>query len=176
MQSRQNTCMSLGGFTVKFILVKAPLCCGKSFQARKLNYQRICWLTSTRALAVETCRITGFTNYQHVPHNLPLSWKDKIIILAPSLYSMSFEFKPFDCLIVDEAESVFENLYRGLCKDANFELGVNVLGLLMQTSRKILFMDGFLKTSALSVAVNNAFCLDDIRLVIGTYRADRGTL
>ena len=89
---------------------------------------------------------------------------------------MSFEFKPFDCFIVDEAESVFDDLFSGLCRGAKFELGMNVFGLLMQTSGKILFMDGYLKNSGLSVAAKFSDSLNEIRLVIGKYRFDRGKL
>ena len=53
---------------------------------------------------------------------------------------------------------------------------MNIFGLLMQTFGKILFMDGYLKNSGLSVAANFSDSLNEIRLVIGKYRFDRVTL
>lgn len=63
---RDNRCMNLASFKEKFILVKAPLGSGKSYQARQMKYKRVCWLTSSRALANETSSRTGFTNYQEI--------------------------------------------------------------------------------------------------------------
>ena len=89
---------------------------------------------------------------------------------------MKHEFKPFDLLIIDECESFFEDLFSGLCKGGNFKHGVEVFSLLMKTSTKIVFMDGFMKNSSLSVAASYASSTEDIRLVIATYKIDRGTL
>ena len=65
--------MRLDPFEERIILVKQPLGSGKSYQARQLNYNRVCWLTSTRAVEAETSRLTGFHNYQNVPYSQPLS-------------------------------------------------------------------------------------------------------
>ena len=46
----------------------------------------------------------------------------------------------------------------------------------METSEKVLMLDGFLKNSSLSIACNFATTLQDVRLVIATYRIMRGTL
>ena len=88
---------------------------------------------------------------------------------------MKFEFKPYDCLIIDEAESFFEDIFSGLCRGANFEFGVKVFTLLMTTTPKIFFLDGFMKNSALSIAMNYASSVKDVRLVIGDY-INKGTL
>ena len=157
-------------------MVKAPLGSGKSYQARRLQYSRICSLTSTRSLAVKTCRITGYANYQDIPHSTPLSWVDKVVVLAPSLYRMKHDFEKFHCLIIEECESVLHDIFRRPCRGAKFELILEVFTLLMNTTPKILFMDGFLKNSSLSVATNFAPSLKDIRLLIATYTIDRGTL
>lgn len=173
---RVNSCMSLEGFDERIILVKEPLGSGKSFQARSLKYNRVCWLTSTRALAAETCRISGFTSYQDVPYTTPLGRVDKVVVLGPSLYRMRCEFQNYDCLVIDEAESFFDDLFSGLCRGSNFELCMDVFKLLMETSKKIVFLDGFLKNSSLSVAIAFAEALSEIRLVIGKYTVDRGSL
>ena len=146
---RVNSCTRLDIFKERLLLVKQPLGSGKSFQARRLKYKRVCWLTSTRALADETSQITGFVNYQNVPYSTPLSLIDNIIVLAPSMYRMRCEFIEYDCLVIDEAESFFEDIFSGLYKGPNFECGMDVFRLLMKTSKKILFLDGFLKTARL---------------------------
>ena len=115
-------------------------------------------------------------NYQNVLHSTPLSWVNKILVLAPSLYRMKFEFKAYDCLIIDECESFFTDIFSGLCRGANFEAGIEVFSLLMKTSKKILFLDGFLKNSGLSVAAGYAKSLGEIRLIIARYKIVRGTL
>ena len=112
----------------------------------------------------------------NIPYSTPLSHIDKIVVLSPSLYRMKHEFIPFDCLVVDECESVFADIFSGLCRGANFEFGMESFFLLMLTTPKIIFLDGFLKGSSLSVAVSFSSSLNDIRLVIGTYKIDRGTL
>ena len=89
---------------------------------------------------------------------------------------MFYEFKEFDCIIIDESESFFEDLLSRLCRNANFELGMQVLELLMTTSKKVFMLDGFLKNSLLSVACSFATSTDDVRLVIATYKIQRGTL
>lgn len=89
---------------------------------------------------------------------------------------MRCEFHPYDCLIIDESESFLEDIFSGLCRGSNFEVGMDVFRLLMKTSKKIVFLDGFLKNSSLSVATNFAENISDIRLVIGNYSVDRGTL
>lgn len=155
--------------------MKEPLGSGKSFQARRLQYERICWLTSSRTLAQETATLSGFENYQEVEHSTPLSWIDKVVVLAPSLYRLWYKFKPFDCLIIDECESFFHDLFSGLCRGSNFELGMQVLERLMN-SKKVLFLDGYLKNSSLSVACSFASALEEIRLVISTYKIPRGSL
>ena len=176
IDGRLNSCMSLEKIKERIILLKAPLGSGKSYQARRLEYARICQLTTTRALALETSRVTGFSNYQDVSYNRPLSQENKIVVLAPSLYRLKFEFKPFDCLIIDEAESFFADIFSGLCRGSKLELGMDVFELLMQTSGKIIIMDGFLKNSSLSVATNYASSLEEIMLVIANYTVERGTL
>ena len=162
------------------MLVKQPLGSGKSFQARKLatkfEYSRVLWLTSTRALAQETCRLTGFTNYQHVPHCTPLCYIEKLVVLIPSLYRLYYDFIPYDCIIMDESESIFQDFFSGLCKGPHFELMLAVFTKLMTTARKVVLMDGFMKNSSLSICANFCRKLDDIRLIIGTYRINRGTL
>ena len=87
-----------------------------------------------------------------------------------------YGFKPYDCIIIDESESFFSDLLSGLCRGSNFKLGMRVFEQMMLTSEKIVFLDGFLKTSSLSIACNFASTLDDIRLVIATYKITRGTL
>lgn len=39
---RENSCMNLESINERIILVKQPLGSGKSYQARKLSYNRIC--------------------------------------------------------------------------------------------------------------------------------------
>ena len=97
-------------------------------------------------------------------------------MLAPSLYRIKYKFEPFECLIIDECESFFEDLYSGLCRNGNFELGLDALVLLLTSTPKIIFMDGHLKNSSVTIAANFASSLDDIRLVIATYRIERGSL
>lgn len=168
--------MQLTNFTERMILVKAPLGSGKSHQARRFNYQRTIWLTTSRALANETARVTNFTNYQTIPKSTPLSSIDRIVLIAPSLYRLYVDFKPYDCLIIDEAESFYSDMFSGLCKGSDFEIMMKVFALLMTTSHKIIVMDGFLANSALSVCASFTRDLKDIRLVISTYRIFRGTL
>lgn len=173
---RNQSCMSLKNFEEKILLVKQPLGSGKSYQARNLQYDRVCWITSSRALAAETCRVSGFTNYQTIPHSTPLSWVDKLVVLIPSLHRMSFKFKQYDCLIVDEAESCLQDIFSGLVKGPKFEAGMECLKLLLQTSNKIVLLDGFMKNSGLNFAVNYASSLDEIRLILGTYKINRGAI
>ena len=158
------------------ILVKAPLGSGKSYQARRFNYQRTIWLTTSRALSSETARVTGFTNYLTLPKSTPLSYIDRIVLIAPSLYRLNHDFKPYHCLIIDEAESFFSDMFSGLCKGSDFEIMMKVFASLMNTSQKIIVMDGFLANSALSVCASFTRNLQDIRLVISTYTIFRGTL
>ena len=89
---------------------------------------------------------------------------------------MFYEFKEYDCIIIDECESVFEDLLSGLCRNANFELGMQVLERLLKTSKKVLMLDAFLKNSTLSVACEFATSTDDVRIVIASYKIQRGTL
>ena len=89
---------------------------------------------------------------------------------------MKHEFKPFDLLLIDECGSFFEDLFSGLCKGSHFENGIEVFSLLMRTSSKIVFMDGFMKKSSLSIAASYACSIAEIRLVIATYKIDRETL
>ena len=101
---------------------------------------------------------------------------DRIVLLAPSLYRLDHDFKPYQCLIIDEAESFFSDMFSGLCKGSNFEVMMRVFALLMHTSEKLIVMDGFLKNSALSVCASFTSDLQDIRLIIASYRNFRGTL
>ena len=39
---RDNSCMMLGSFNEKILLVREPLGSGKSYQARQLRYKRVC--------------------------------------------------------------------------------------------------------------------------------------
>ena len=94
----------------------------------------------------------------------------------PSLYRLKYDFLAYDCLIVDEAESVLQGMFSGLSKCPHFETMIEIFSILMRTSGKIVFMDGFLKNSSLSICVKFAEKLEDIRLVIATYRIERGTL
>ena len=89
---------------------------------------------------------------------------------------MKFKFKPYECLIIDEAESVFQDMFSGLIRGTTFEAGIESFRLLMESSHKIFFLDGFLKNSGLSVAINYASSLDEIRLIIAQYKINRGTL
>ena len=176
MPGRKNSCMKLEFFKEKFILVKAPLGSGKSYQAQQMKYKRVCWLTSSRTLANETSSRSGYTNYQNVDRSMPLSWVDHIVVLAPSLYRMHYNFKEFHLLVIDECESFFTDIFSGLCRGSNFELGMQVLERLIMTSEKVLMLDGFLKNSSLSIACNFATNVQEIRLVIATYKITRGTL
>ena len=89
---------------------------------------------------------------------------------------MHYKFKEFECLVIDESEAVFADLFSGLCRGANFEFGMEVFEWLMTTSAKVVMLDGFLKNSSLSIACNFATSLDDVRLVIATYKIMRGTI
>ena len=42
VRNRDQSCMRLDTFKEKFILVKQPLGSGKSYQARRLNFNRVC--------------------------------------------------------------------------------------------------------------------------------------
>ena len=79
-------------------------------------------------------------------------------------------------MIIDESESVFEDIFSGLSKGPHFEIMIEVFSNLMKTSRKIVLMDGFMKNSSLSICAKFARNLEDIRIIIGTYRIERGTL
>ena len=89
---------------------------------------------------------------------------------------MRCEFHAYDCLVVDESESFLEDVFSGLCRGSKFEVGMDVFELLMKTSKKFIFLDGFLKNSTLSVPASFATNISDIRLVIGNYTVDRGSL
>lgn len=79
-------------------------------------------------------------------------------------------------LVIDECEALFTEIFSGLCHGANCELGMQVLEWLVETSEKVLMLDGFLKNSSLTIACNYAASLEDVRLVIATYTIMRGTL
>ena len=168
--------MELSKFKERFILVKQPLGSGKSYQARKLDFKRTLQLTSTRALASETSRVTGYHNYQTIEHSVPLTHIDKLVVLAPSLHRLQHDFIPFDLLVIDESEAVFDDIFSGLCKGPNFEIMMQVFMLLMKTTGKIVMLDGYLRNSTLSICANFCENLQDIRLVISTYKIQRGTL
>ena len=61
------------------------------------------------------------------------------------MYRMRFEFHAYDCLVVDKSESFLEDVFSGLCRGSKFEVGMDVFELLMKTSKKFIFLDGFLK-------------------------------
>ena len=115
-------------------------------------------------------------NYLDVAHSVPLSTVDKLVVLAPSLYRLSYKFQPYDLVIIDESESVFEDLFSGLCTGPKFEHQMEVLMMLIKSSSKILMLDGFLSDCSLSVCCNFAENLDDIRIILGDFRVNRGTL
>ena len=114
---RPYKCMSFCHFDEKYILVKEPLGSGKSYQARTLRYERICQLTTSRTLASETAKVAGCQNFQDIDHCNPLSYINKLLVLAPRLYRLQHEFKSFDCLVRDKCESLFEDLITGLCRE-----------------------------------------------------------
>ena len=178
VSGRVNSCMSFCNFREKYILVKAELGSGKSFQAQQLGlgYSRIVWLTSSRILASHTSSRTGYVNYQNVPHSTPLSLIDRIVILAPSIYRLMYQFKPYELLIIDEAESFFEDVFSGLCSGPIFEQMMIVIEKLFKTSQKVVLMDGFLSDSSVSVCCAFANDITEIRLVIGQFRTNRGVL
>lgn len=115
--------MTLSNIAEKYVLVKEELGSGKTYQAAQISkeYNRVVWLTSSRLLAQHTCTRIKFVNYQEVPKSQPLSLIDKIVILSPSLYRMYYNFTPYDLLIVDEAESVLQDVFSGLCSGPAFE-------------------------------------------------------
>ena len=89
---------------------------------------------------------------------------------------MNYNFKPYDLLVVDEAESVLEDLFSGLCRGTMFEAQIDVFTKLLKTSKKILMLDGFLSNSCLSLCCKFVESLGDIRLDIGNFKTNRGTL
>ena len=77
---------------------------------------------------------------------------------------------------VNESESFLEDVFSGICRGSNFEVGMDVSRLLMKTSKKILFLEGFLKNSTISVAATFAQNISDIRFMVGNYTVNKGTL
>ena len=120
--------MSLCGIQERIILVQSRLGTGKTYQAKRLipkcnSSFRCIWITSTCVLARETTQNDPrFTNYQDCAPHEDLSKYSRIVTLVPSIHRFKTRTDRYDLVVIDEVESVFEDLQSEICRAKSEEI------------------------------------------------------
>ena len=123
--NRKNSLMSIDGLNERVILIQSKLGSGKTFQAKRLipDYRRCLWISSTVVLARETTNDEPLLkNYLDHKMGKDLSKYDRIVTLIPSLYKFGYESKNYDLVIIDEIESVLEEIQSKICRDRSEDI------------------------------------------------------
>lgn len=126
--SQAHKLMSLRGIQERIILVQSRLGSGKTFQAKRLIPRcnpsfRCIWITSTCVLARETTQNDPrFINYQDCEPHEDLSKYSRIVTLVPSIHRFKNMIDGYDLVVIDEVESVFEDLQSKICQRKSEEI------------------------------------------------------
>ncbi len=130
------------------INIKAPMGCGKSYDLKQLfaqkKYKSIVYFSCKRAFAssmVSDFKKYGFKNYLDVEHKSEIVDINRIIC---SVESIQYCRDKYDLVIIDESESICDNLMGAMfIKNKPIEGATNIYNMI-RNSKKIMIMDAYL--------------------------------
>ena len=131
------------------INIKAPMGCGKSWDLKTIfkntNYS-VCYLSCKRAFAssmIHDFKEFGFKNYMDIENKNLIINENRIIC---SIESIQYCRNKYDFLIIDESESICDNLCGAMFTKNKPIEGAMKLHDMILTTKKILVMDAYLTT------------------------------
>ena len=129
------------------INIKAPMGCGKSHDLKQVfsdPFASVCYISCKRAFAssmIHTFKKFGFKNYMDFDNKNDIKNENRIIC---SIESIQYCRDSYDYLIIDESESICDNLGGQMFrKNKPIEGSVKLHDLILRT-KKILVMDAYL--------------------------------
>ena len=136
------------------IAIKAPMGCGKSYDLKQLfnerdsygdyKYKSICYYSCKRAFAssmIHDFSQYGFINYLDVEYKQDIMEKDRIIC---SVESIHYCRDKYDIVIIDESESIADNLMGEMFKkNKPIECSLNIKEMI-RNSPKVMIMDAYI--------------------------------
>ncbi len=143
------------------IAIKAPMGCGKSYDLRKIFEERdnygdyvypsICYYSCKRAFAssmVADFEEHGFVNYLDVEEKHTIKDIDRIIC---SVESIHWARDKYDIVIIDESESIADNLMGEMFKkNKPIECSINIYDMIKNSS-KVMIMDAYITTRSFNM-------------------------
>ena len=132
------------------INIKSPMGTGKSHDLKKIfndpKYEKIIYFSCKRAFA--SCMIHdfekyGFKNYLNIENKSDIKNIDRLICSVESIHYCNNEY---DLVIIDESESITDNLMGEMFRKNKPIEGGNIIHDIITNSKKIMVMDAFLST------------------------------
>lgn len=151
----------------KFIIFNVGMGGGKTYKTIEAlhKYSSIIWIAPTRSLANNTLKRLNdanlnFIDYQVIPPKLKqkgeLDKYERLIIVQNSLHYVNL--KNYDCVVIDEIESVLNTWYGNFMKENKLPSWKNFLRII-ESAKKVILLDAFTtkKTIDFCVDFNNNF-------------------
>lgn len=135
------------------LIVKSHLGTGKTTAISNLmsrtHYDRILIVSPRKSYTYaihsaldENNRIPSFQKY--LDHSGPLSEFDKMIVQVESLHRVGEWFIPYDLVILDESESILNQLHSVITNGEHLINNHQILELVMRTARNVICADAFI--------------------------------
>ena len=109
-----------------------------------------------------------FENYANHRDKTDLSEFDKLVILIPSIYKVRDETKTYSLVIIDEIESVMEEIFSKICRLKSEEIWKSFKHIL-DGAEKNVCLYGFLSDLNISFSVQICSNIKEMLLIKSTY-------
>lgn len=143
------------------IFVSSPMGTGKSYTCKEIFnaenkygekiYPSILYLSCKRAFASAMCaeyKDYGFVNYMDIDYKPSIKNEERIIC---SVESITHCRHSYDLVIIDESESICDNLTGDMFRKNRPREGICHITDIIQNSKKIMVMDAFLSTRSINM-------------------------
>jgi len=111
-------------------VIKSPLATGKTeaihHYIAKYQIKRVLMITHSEALCADIAQRLDFTNYQDIPHDLPIHGVDQLVCSLNSLYRLTGA-PAYDLVVLDEAEQAIQHLWGGTMRGGDDERAYTTL-------------------------------------------------
>jgi hypothetical protein len=134
----------------KVVFIKSPMGTGKSYTFRQIfeghRYKSVCYLSCKRAFASSMSsefEAYGFVNYDDVFNKDEIKDKNRIICSVESAHYLR---SAYDLVVIDESESICDNLTGGMIQKNNPVGNITSIHSIIKHSGKVVVMDAYLTT------------------------------
>jgi len=134
----------------KVVFIKSPMGTGKSYSFKQIfegnRYKSVCYLSCKRAFASSMSSEFGeygFVNYDEVSPRENIKDKSRIICSVESAHYLR---NAYDLVVIDESESICDNLTGGMIQKNNPVGNITAMHSVIKYSSKVVVMDAYLTT------------------------------